>query len=84
MKKLGYVANVSSQHHTAYTARVYPDHNIWQTELIMKFLLHTNLQLLIGLSSVQGVYIMTIIYKVIIHFQVMYHGHSENNIPYLA
>jgi hypothetical protein len=77
VEKMGYVADVSSQDHTAYTCMVYHDHNIWLTELIMKFLLHTNLQLLIALSSVQRVYRLTLIHKVIIHFYITYQGYSD-------
>lgn len=57
VENVGYVANVSPQDLTAYISRVYSYHNIWQTELIVEFRLHTNLQLLIALSSVQRVYI---------------------------
>ena len=73
---MGYVVDVLPQDHTVYTSRVYPDHNIWQTELITKFLLHTNLQLLTALSRVQSVYTLTFICKVLIHFQGMYQGNS--------
>jgi hypothetical protein len=94
VEKVGYVEDVSWQDHTAYTgtSRVYPYHKIQQTELIMKFLLHTNLQLLIALSSMQRVCVCVYIYIYIcvcvyiyiyIHFYLQscviihFQGHSD-------